>query len=194
MNNENENIFQPSGCLTPAGLFRYAGQQLSEKSTAEVERHLEGCQLCTDALEGYQGLPPDDFEAAVEDLRMKLREQTSPKATNVIRGTIYRVAAVLLLFSFISSMILLYLRNSETANEIAQSNQEVEERLADVLNTIQEDAKAKTDSITFSGELMASGGYRIDNYADTSMTFGSLNSTVLADEDAMAATGISNGS
>jgi len=51
------SIFQRSGCLSETGLQRYIDHNLNDDAKHKVEEHLNGCPLCSDAMEGYVLIP-----------------------------------------------------------------------------------------------------------------------------------------
>jgi tetratricopeptide (TPR) repeat protein len=56
-------------CLSHAQLLAYHAGGLSPAESHHVERHLLDCELCSEALEGLEGVEPAQVEAAVADLQ-----------------------------------------------------------------------------------------------------------------------------
>ncbi|MFH1120867.1 MAG: TonB family protein [Bacteroidota bacterium] len=51
----------PSGCLTEKGLFLFIHGQLSAEEADTVRGHLQACELCAAATEGYSSEDPEAF-------------------------------------------------------------------------------------------------------------------------------------
>ncbi|KAF5060119.1 hypothetical protein DSECCO2_328930 [anaerobic digester metagenome] len=66
-NKPDYKIFTPSGCLSPEGMAFYVQGSLSTAETALVIDHLEHCEMCALAVEGYRLSVPGEFS---EDLVM----------------------------------------------------------------------------------------------------------------------------
>jgi len=66
-NKPDYKIFTPSGCLSPEGMAFYVQGSLSTAETALVIEHLEHCEMCALAVEGYRLSVPGEFS---EDLVM----------------------------------------------------------------------------------------------------------------------------
>jgi len=50
------NLFNASGCLTLDVINRYHSGRLSNKDLEVVRQHMEECEMCRDAVEGYKNL------------------------------------------------------------------------------------------------------------------------------------------
>jgi len=57
MTMSDNNIFTNSGCLTEKALQSYLENTLSETENRQVRAHIQHCELCRDALEGYNNMP-----------------------------------------------------------------------------------------------------------------------------------------
>lgn len=53
MSKHKENIFKISGCLSMEQMMDYVHNRLSMKGRNKVERHLQECGLCEEAMEGF---------------------------------------------------------------------------------------------------------------------------------------------
>lgn len=53
----SQDLFTPSGCLTLDAINRYHDNRLRQRELQVVKAHLEDCEICSDAVEGYQNLP-----------------------------------------------------------------------------------------------------------------------------------------
>jgi len=61
----NNILFTPSGCLTEKALALYTRGLLSEEETSSVNNHMQGCEMCAYAADGYLLAGPEAF---AEDL------------------------------------------------------------------------------------------------------------------------------
>ena len=69
----NNDLFMPSGCLSPIALEKYAAKQLSPEEMLLVDEHLASCALCRDAVEGASQIP--DFAARSSAINERLRRR-----------------------------------------------------------------------------------------------------------------------
>jgi hypothetical protein len=51
---DNEKIFSPSGHLTQEAMFRYHSHGLSRDDQYAIEKHMAGCSLCAEAMDGTE--------------------------------------------------------------------------------------------------------------------------------------------
>lgn len=72
----NNNLFNSSGCLTLSALEQYRDKQLGSKEQERVKKHLEKCEMCSDALEGL-GLFPVGTSASpsIREVNARLRKR-----------------------------------------------------------------------------------------------------------------------
>lgn len=54
---EHAALFNPSGCLNLDAMQRFQSGNLTEQEASLVNRHLEECPICRDAMEGFDLLP-----------------------------------------------------------------------------------------------------------------------------------------
>jgi TonB family protein len=67
MENKHEHkLYNPSGCLSEAGLSLFVQGLLSEGEVAEVKNHLQSCEFCALAVEGISMSDPESFSDDVE--------------------------------------------------------------------------------------------------------------------------------
>jgi hypothetical protein len=75
MDNKQEyKLFNPAGCLSEQGLKLYGSGMLTEADATLVEKHLESCEMCSMAVEGYALSDPAHFTADVELLNQSFGE------------------------------------------------------------------------------------------------------------------------
>ena len=70
---QENNLFLPSGCLTPEGIRLFNDGKLTGENLVKIHRHLEECPLCKEAVEGFKLMPDHkEQEEAVQDIRKGL--------------------------------------------------------------------------------------------------------------------------
>lgn len=76
---ESQKLFTTSGCLTEETLFRHCSGLLQAAELQLVDDHVQACELCSLALEGYALTTPDSFSEDMNRLNQKFAEtgQTS---------------------------------------------------------------------------------------------------------------------
>jgi len=73
MKNSLSDLFLSSGCLSERALRGYAAGTLAGEETSAVKAHLEECELCRDAMEGFRDFnDPDQFEKTVNSIRQEV--------------------------------------------------------------------------------------------------------------------------
>ncbi len=70
------NLFSTSGCLTEDSLLLYKLGMLPDDDIARVDSHLESCELCAVAVEGYGMADVALFSGDVEMLNLGITEMT----------------------------------------------------------------------------------------------------------------------
>jgi len=74
----SQNLFNPSGCLTMEAINRYHNDHLHERELQLVKAHLQDCEICSDAVEGYKILPDQDRQSQILfSLRKKIKSKYS---------------------------------------------------------------------------------------------------------------------
>lgn len=81
-NNQKYKLFTASGCLSEEGLELFTRGLLPDEDAAMVNSHLQSCELCTSAAEGYVIADPAFFSEDVEALN--LRFENSDQRYDVI--------------------------------------------------------------------------------------------------------------
>jgi tetratricopeptide (TPR) repeat protein len=73
-------------CLAPDEVLAYLDGEVGESRKAEIERHLDECRLCGDAVEGVVGLEwREGFLRSAESLRLKVRARTATARAAAVR-------------------------------------------------------------------------------------------------------------
>lgn len=62
-------LFTRSGCLTPEGMALFADNKLSRREMDLVNKHLEECELCSLAMEGFMLYPQEQFDEDLQDIK-----------------------------------------------------------------------------------------------------------------------------
>ena len=86
----NSELFNDSGCLSQYALERYRNHLLSAEDLNPVEKHLDSCLLCKDALEGISDMDrayesPTELhedETNLSELRLSVREPSPIQTLN----------------------------------------------------------------------------------------------------------------
>lgn len=77
MENKHEHkLYNPSGCLSEAGLSLFVQGLLSEGEVAEVKNHLQTCEFCALAVEGISMSDPESFSEDLETLNVSFLHLT----------------------------------------------------------------------------------------------------------------------
>ena len=120
-NEATHTLFTPSGCLNMESMKRYRDGSLSAEEKALVEKHLVSCELCTDAMEGYELMSdPDKLDAVVTEINTNLRANLRKGKGKVVpmrSGWLYAgiAASVVILFG-----ILFWLNENKYAGKLNQ--------------------------------------------------------------------------
>jgi TonB family protein len=97
---QENNLFLPSGCLTPEAIRLYNDGKLTGENLMKIHRHLEECSLCKEAVEGFLLMPDhEEQEESVQDIRKGLfrllneKRELSPGDKKIRRVYKYVAAA-----------------------------------------------------------------------------------------------------
>jgi len=110
---QENNLFLPSGCLTPEAIRLYNDGKLTGENLKKIRRHLEECPLCKEAVEGFLLMP--DFkeqEESVQDIRKGLfrllneKREFSPGEMKIRR--VYKYVAAAASVIIIAGMFSIY--------------------------------------------------------------------------------------
>jgi len=79
-----KSLFNPSGCLTLETMNRYQALELTEPEKREIDGHLKGCELCSDALEGLRLITDrDKLNSIVTEINENLRKNLTSETVTV---------------------------------------------------------------------------------------------------------------
>lgn len=105
---EKDNISnQGSDCLTTGMLLKYIKGELSGLEMNQVERHLAGCEMCSDELEGLSIMEnPEKIDQISHELNQRIDLiTTTPKKEIPYLGMYIRLAASIIIILGISTVI-----------------------------------------------------------------------------------------
>lgn len=104
--NKYDQIFTPSGCLTLEAMKKYHATGLTESERMEIEGHLKGCDLCSDALEGLLLISDGDkLNSILSEININLQKNLN-KEREVPVLTLQK-SNLRLLFAAAASVIIL---------------------------------------------------------------------------------------
>src|SRR4030095_10218598 len=101
MDKPEERIFSASGHLTREAMLRY-GSAMPREERYAVEKHIAGCQLCAEALEGAEKFKKEEqLLTIVSELHASLRKRMKLRRRPPAMGQGAIVAAVVFLLLFL---------------------------------------------------------------------------------------------
>ena len=115
MNHNSEKykgIFEESDCLSRERLMQYHNGELTNQEMHEVEHHLLGCDLCSDALEGLSMVRDPD---KIDEINRIIQERVRKPASGV---KWVAIAAMLLVFIGISTLLYQKLHEADQLENI----------------------------------------------------------------------------
>jgi protein TonB len=117
-------LFTPSGCLSNQGLTRYIEGSLDTEEQKLADLHIGGCELCADAISGYQQhAHPGTALPEIRNLNRQLHQrflrihQRARKERSMV--SVFSVAATIILLAGI--FLLLKQREMITEKSLAQA-------------------------------------------------------------------------
>jgi hypothetical protein len=114
-NVESGPIFQHSDCLTLEQLAAYAEERISAEECFVIEKHLVGCQLCSDALEGLAALADkSNLQDRIKALNENIAGTASSYRARKRNRRIYYSLAAAIVIAFAA---ILYFRGSSPSYE-----------------------------------------------------------------------------
>ena len=73
----DEKIFASSGHLTHEAMFRYHSRALSREDQYAIEKHMAGCRLCAEAMEGTEKIRKEErYTRIIAELRRAVRRRS----------------------------------------------------------------------------------------------------------------------
>ncbi len=104
----NRTLFNASGCLTLDAINRYHSERLSSKELEEVREHMEECEMCSDAVEGYKNLTDQKRQhQLIYTLRKNIRSRYTPRPVKVKYGRERRLNPTLTLISAAATILII---------------------------------------------------------------------------------------
>lgn len=95
-------------CLDLDEIITYAGDEFNSKKKAEIESHLQNCELCSDAVEGFRnsaGAP--QFRESVDELHQTMHRKLAQTSNKKRMRRIYYAIAAIFLLALVSAFYLL---------------------------------------------------------------------------------------
>jgi len=116
--NQHNEIFSDTQCLSLDVMERYAGDQLSAAERQAVEKHLVDCSICSDAMEGLSiaGFS-SDIGDRVAHLNERIAASTAKSSGGIWKKEYYSYAAGLAGVLLLSGLLLNYLKTSDINNQ-----------------------------------------------------------------------------
>lgn len=74
---KNNATYNPDKCLSAQQLKAYVRNLLDNEEKCKVDEHLEKCDFCKDAIEGYAYLEENNLETKVASLNKRIRKQSA---------------------------------------------------------------------------------------------------------------------
>ena len=105
-----EKIFSASGHLTREAMLRYGSTMPREEKYA-VEKHVAGCSLCAEALEGAEKIRKEEqLQSVVSELHASLRKRMKRRGPMPAFGQGYIIAAIVFLIVFLLIVYIVFFR------------------------------------------------------------------------------------
>lgn len=131
--------------LSEQELKDYLAGYYSGKEMNKIERHLEYCPLCSDALSGLESMEPAIISEDLNDLNERLQSRISKKKPTITWSI--RMAAALVLLAVSSYFIIQYNRQTGGTEKIARENSPEELKGDSLIATNTDSMKLSVDSL-----------------------------------------------
>lgn len=165
------DLFNPSGCLTLDAIYRYHDGRLGKQDLQLVRQHLEECEICSDAVEGYKNFPDKKKQHdLVFSLRKKIRSKYSARPVKVLSRRTRRLNPTLAYISAAATILIIFgiygIVNTgifRQENLVAEQIQEAEVESKEMINRIEEPvSESKLESFPETPEQSDSFKYIAD--------------------------------
>ena len=121
-----DNLLHPGDCIPEKVLLAYLEGKLVAPQMHVVEKHLLGCEFCSDALEGLKSMQPGRSREIIDELNAKIDNTVSGRTSGAGKvvpfSRYYRIAAVISLFILFGGGYW-YLKNAAEEKSLAENNQ-----------------------------------------------------------------------
>ena len=116
--NQHNDIFSDSQCLSMDIMERYSGNRLSAAERQAVEKHLVDCPICSDAMEGLSiaGFS-SDVKDRIANLNERIAASTEKSSGGIWKREYYSYAAGFIGVLVLSGLLLNYLKTSDIKNQ-----------------------------------------------------------------------------
>jgi TonB family protein len=156
--NDDKNIkglFNVSGCLTTETMLKFLDEKLPQDESSIVQNHLESCELCADALEGFSTVTDRvSILTTLESINREITEKVSQSSTQKqlaqkktknlwVYGSVAASIGLLIGLYFIFNQI-----NTQTSSEMAMmADTTIEHKTIPIENDIPETEKSDQDTV-----------------------------------------------
>jgi len=111
MEMDNERIFSPSGHLTHEAMFRYHSHALNRDEQYAIEKHMAGCSLCAEAMEGIEKIRKEErYVHILDELRRAVRRRTRPRKPLPFNQPYIIVGTIVFLILFLLIVYIVFFR------------------------------------------------------------------------------------
>jgi len=129
-----ENLLHEGQCIPEDLLLNYIEGKCTPEQNHQVEKHLLGCEFCTDALEGLRLVHPAKSKVMVDELNRRIDAHID-NSKNIAPVIIpfrfnYKIAAVITLFILFSGGYW-FLKNKVEKKSLAENNSSAQVMNAD---------------------------------------------------------------
>jgi TonB family protein len=170
MSSINKYINHQDSHLSEEQMMRYQKGRMSPAEMREVELHLLNCEMCSDAMEGFELISSEEFTSDMKDIKSMLQESLGVEKPQRKHFYLHFAAAASVLLLIVSSIVFFISRglDVELENKISLSVPEQQEETESLL--INEDSlisKAEENSqslaVNYSSEKQAASLKKSDN-------------------------------
>src|SRR5690242_17049427 len=111
METHNGKLFSSAGHLTHEAMLRYHGKRMSREDQYAIEKHIAGCSLCAEALEGAEKIRKEtQLTKILAELRRSVRKRNREHTQISFFNQNYVVAAIVFLILFLLIIYLVFFR------------------------------------------------------------------------------------
>ncbi|MBW8049665.1 MAG: energy transducer TonB [Cytophagales bacterium] len=113
-----DKLFSATGCLSLETLQKYLEDQLITNQMHAVEKHLLGCELCSDALDGLSIMPDGSkTKKNIADINKEIRAKTTAGKAKIIYFDFKRIAAAAAILILLTGTFYILVNNYFPFNE-----------------------------------------------------------------------------
>lgn len=125
MNNKLENILQSTECISPEDIKNYLDNTLSSDSKYKIETHLNECEFCNEAIEGFELVDSEFVINGTNEINSKI-DKKFYRGFNLQ----YLIAAAsICVILFLGSIFIL--KDTSSNKELSIQSESLEEKLTE---------------------------------------------------------------